>query len=85
MQSIRLISGPATRIRKWNQLNEFRLTSTKVIPTEKMYIPVSVIYPIYPSGNWEHQPRPRITSKRLYGRFIYNRKCTNDRKDVGVG
>ena len=30
MQSIRI-----TRIRKWNQLNKFRLTSTKVIPIEK--------------------------------------------------
>ena len=35
MQSIRITSRPTSRIRKWNQLSQFRWTSTKVIPTEK--------------------------------------------------
>ena len=35
MQSIRIISSPPLRIRKWNQLSQFRWTSTKVVPTEK--------------------------------------------------
>ena len=35
MQSIRISSRPASRIRKWNQLSQFRWTSTKVMPIEK--------------------------------------------------
>ena len=35
MQSIRITSRSPSRIRKWNQLSQFRLTSTKVIPIEK--------------------------------------------------
>ena len=35
MQSITITSRPPTRKRKWNQLNQFWRTSTKVIPTEK--------------------------------------------------
>ena len=35
MQSIRIISRPPSRKRKWNQLSQFGRTSTKVIPTEK--------------------------------------------------
>ena len=35
MQSIRIRSRPPSRIRKWNQLIQFRWTSTKVIPIEK--------------------------------------------------
>ena len=35
MQSIRITSRPPSRIRKWNQFSQFRLTSTKVIPMEK--------------------------------------------------
>ena len=35
LQQIRISSGPSTRMRKWNQLSQFRLTSTKVILTEK--------------------------------------------------
>ena len=35
MQSIRIVSGPPWRIRKWNQLSQFRSTSTKVIPIKK--------------------------------------------------
>ena len=31
MQSIRITSRPPSKIRKWNQLSEFRRTSTKVI------------------------------------------------------
>ena len=31
IQSIRITSRPPTRIRKWNQLRQFRWTSTKVI------------------------------------------------------
>ena len=31
MQSIRITSRPPTKIRKWNQLIQFRWTSTKVI------------------------------------------------------
>ena len=35
MQSIRIMSRPFLRIRKWKQLTQFRWTSTKVIPIEK--------------------------------------------------
>ena len=35
MQCIRITSRPLSRTRKWNQLRQFRLTSTKVIPREK--------------------------------------------------
>ena len=35
MQSIRITSGPSSRIRKWNQFSQFRWTFTKVIPTER--------------------------------------------------
>ena len=35
MQSIRITSRPPSRIRKWNQLSQFRWTSTKVIPIGK--------------------------------------------------
>ena len=35
MQSIRITSRPSLRIRKCNQLSQFRLKSTKVIPIEK--------------------------------------------------
>ena len=35
MQSFRINSRNLSRIRKWNQLIQFRWTSTKVIPTEK--------------------------------------------------
>ena len=58
------------KIRKWNQFNQFRLTSTKVISIEKTlaghistmkdqqsYIPVSAAYPIHPHSNRKHQPR----------------------------
>ena len=36
MQSIRITSRPLSRIRKCNQLSQFRLTSTRVIPIEKI-------------------------------------------------
>ena len=35
VQSIRTTSRTPSRIRKWNQLSQFRLTSTKVIPMAK--------------------------------------------------
>ena len=35
MQSIRIMSRPLLRKRKWNQLSQFCRTSTKVIPIEK--------------------------------------------------
>ena len=35
MQSIRIISRPPLRIMKWNQLNHFGKTSTKVVPIIK--------------------------------------------------
>ena len=35
IQSRRITSGPAARIRKWSQINQFRWTSIRVIPTEK--------------------------------------------------
>ena len=35
MQSTRITSRPSSRIRKRNQLSQFRRTSTKVIPIEK--------------------------------------------------
>ena len=35
MQSIRITSRPSSRIRKWNQLSQFRGASTKVIHIEK--------------------------------------------------
>ena len=35
MQFIRITSRPPLRKRKWNQLSQFRRTSTKVIPIEK--------------------------------------------------
>ena len=35
MQSIKITSRPPSRIRKWNKLNQFSRTSTKIIPTEK--------------------------------------------------
>ena len=35
MQSIRITSRPPSRKRKLNQLNQFGITSTKVIPIEK--------------------------------------------------
>ena len=37
MQSIRITSTPISRIRKWNQLSQFRQTSTKVIPIKKTW------------------------------------------------
>ena len=36
MYSIRITSGPPTRIRKWNQFSQSRWTSTKVIPIERL-------------------------------------------------
>ena len=36
MQSIRIISLPPSRIKKWSQLSQFRWTSTKVILIEKL-------------------------------------------------
>ena len=36
MQRVRITSGPATRMRKWNQFSHCRWTSTKVIPKEKL-------------------------------------------------
>ena len=35
MQSIRITSRPPLRKKKWNQLSQFRCTSTKVLPIEK--------------------------------------------------
>ena len=35
MQSIRITSRRPSRIRKWNQLSQYRRTSTIVIPIEK--------------------------------------------------
>ena len=35
MQSIRVTSSFLSRLRKWNQLNQFRWTSTKVTPIKK--------------------------------------------------
>ena len=35
MQSIGITRRPTSRIRKWNQFSQFKLTSTKIIPTEK--------------------------------------------------
>ena len=35
MQSIRIMSTPPSRKMKWNQLSQFRRTSTKLIPIEK--------------------------------------------------
>ena len=35
VQSIRITSRPPSRKRKWNQLNQFWRTSTRVIPIEK--------------------------------------------------
>ena len=35
MQSIRITSNVPTKKRKWDQLNQFSRTSTKVITTEK--------------------------------------------------
>ena len=35
LQSIRITSTAPSSIRKWSQLSQFRLTSTKVIPIEK--------------------------------------------------
>ena len=35
MQSIRIMSRPTSRKRKWNQLSQFRRTFTEVIPVEK--------------------------------------------------
>ena len=32
MEPIRIMSGPPTRKRNWNQLSQFKWTSTKVIP-----------------------------------------------------
>ena len=34
MQSIRITGRPPSRIRKWNQLSQFKWTSTRVIPRE---------------------------------------------------
>ena len=34
MQSVRIMSRPPSRERNWNQLSQFRRTSTKVIPIE---------------------------------------------------
>ena len=46
MLSIRITSRPPSRIRKWNQLSQFKSTSTKVIPIEKIeagYKPISLL------------------------------------------
>ena len=40
MQSIRIMSRPPLRKRKWNQLSQFWLTSTKVIPIENEHLPI---------------------------------------------
>ena len=37
MQSIRIMSTAVSRIRKWNQLSQFRQTSTKVTPIKKTW------------------------------------------------
>ena len=37
MQSLRITSRPTSRERKWNQLIQFRWTSTKVTPIEKTW------------------------------------------------
>ena len=34
MQTIRITTGPLSRMRKWKQLSNFRWRSTKVIPEE---------------------------------------------------
>ena len=36
MQSIRITSRPTSGKKKWNQLSQFRRTSTKVIPIEDL-------------------------------------------------
>ena len=38
MLSMKKMSRPPLRIRKWNQLSQFRWTSTKVIPIENEYL-----------------------------------------------
>ena len=38
MQSTRIMSRPPLRIRKWNQLSQFRRASTKAIPIERNFI-----------------------------------------------
>ena len=73
MQSIRIMSRPPSRKRKWNQLSQLWSTSTKVIPIEKTYfnneprvqekqqvkscIFVFVAGLTIPSSNRGHQPR----------------------------
>ena len=37
MRSIRIMSRPPSRKRKWNQLSQFGRTSIKVVPIEKTY------------------------------------------------
>ena len=48
-QSIRIVSRPSLRIRKWNQPSHFRLTSTRVIPIEAGYI--SAISQVFRRGS----------------------------------
>ena len=51
MQSIKITSRPTSRKRRWNQLSQFRRTSTRVIPIEK---------------TWSHfDDEPRVQEKQL--------------------
>ena len=38
MQNTRIVIGPATRVRKWNQFRQLRWTSTKTIPIKKLIL-----------------------------------------------
>ena len=85
-QSIGIASKPPLRIRKWNQLSQFRWTFTKVIPTKKLKLDtfrqwakgskaevskVSTVLHIYFLGT--RSTSPDITTvfhAWLYGRFI---------------
>ena len=84
MQSIRVTSGPPTRIRKWNQLSQCRWKSTKVIPVEKTQAGyISAISQGFKKGSkcWISCP----THTSLYCNFLVypnskqEHKCRNDK------
>ena len=58
MQSIRIASRPPSRIRKWNKLSQFRWTSTKVMPIEKIY----ACYILTMSQEYKRSSKWRINS-----------------------
>ena len=59
MQSIRMTSGPHTKIKKWDQFSQFRWTFTKVITVQKTEASdISMIIQRFKKGSkcWTNNP-----------------------------